>query len=317
MTRRSQGRSRRNTGPRRTSRSARPPSLPHAILRPLSFPLGSWHRRPEEICNALSAPFEISRGFARPVGSRPADTPQFAPPARWQVREGRTDVSEQKNIGLLRRGAANPERAWPERGRPVAGGNACPVIANPLLNRARGVPISRFPQDSRKHDKRDRIASETADHAPAMTTASSSVPGFGVRGSFVAASSARSENRSSSGSFGSLRQQSRAMRRLRRSRVRDALRRGGPFFRPRIRISRRIARHRRGVARPVVLHAEMRRIRNRQRRRRQGVRKDDLRRRQQPGGSALPGDGELCLLTPLRLQDVMLAAVRNLRARES
>ena len=146
MTRRSQGRSRRNAGPRRTSRSARPPSLPHAILRPLSFLPGSWHRRPEEICNALSAPFEIPRGFARSVGPRPADTSQFAPPARWQVREGRTGVSERKNIGLPQRGAANPGRAWPERRRPVAGGNACPVIASPLLYRARGVPISRFPQ---------------------------------------------------------------------------------------------------------------------------------------------------------------------------
>ena len=190
MTRRSQGRSRRNTGPRRTSRSARLPSLPHAILRPLSFLLGSWHRRPEEICNALSAPFQIPRGFARPVGSRPADTPQFAPPARWQVREGRTDFQNRRISGCC--GAAPQTRGGlrpPSGERPRRRGTMTHASTARYCPRDRDcrLPVLRFGLDR----------------------------GFGVRGSFVAASSARSENRSSSGSFGVLRQQSRAMRRLR------------------------------------------------------------------------------------------------------
>ena len=43
----------------------RPPSLPDAILRRLSFPLRSWHRRLEKINNAPSAPFQLPGGFAR------------------------------------------------------------------------------------------------------------------------------------------------------------------------------------------------------------------------------------------------------------
>lgn len=78
MSRRSQDRSGRNTDPRRTSRPAtfRSPSLSCAILRPLSFPLRSWHRRPDKIRNILSAPFQpsakksLSSPSRRPVSPR-------------------------------------------------------------------------------------------------------------------------------------------------------------------------------------------------------------------------------------------------------
>ena len=162
--------SRRNTSSRRTSRPAmfRPLSLSYATLRPLLFPLRSWHHRPEEIRNILSARFQPEafalRHFYRPAAwPSPRRTPRASTLPR--PRRGEAERHRARRRSFLRHRfrladnahnrvdnaygeilpaapAARPHDGSGNGGRPPAGRTQRRSLAGPVGLRDRPLRLS-------------------------------------------------------------------------------------------------------------------------------------------------------------------------------